>query len=989
MIFSRFFKPKWQHKDPDVRRQALSDLDASDPAQRALLQELAQRDASADVRLAALRRVDDPQWWREAAQRDEAPEVRERAWERYVKLFAGEGSWPLEERLSRLASESDRLVEHVLRHGREADLRRAALTRLERESAYAERVLKDEDPAIRLEALARIGDKNTLERLLKQTRTRDKRVATAIKERLAALQAAEERPRVLRQRAAALCGGLDALYERARLKGEWETAAEQAAMHAEWDALRGECESCGLTDALAEFGPRYDHARARLDEGYAAYASEQAEQRARAALYEPLREEKAALLAAVQRLLQDLGECAAPGRSEEDYAVRAWAVLQNNWRELEPLPPQEEQALQRQYDEIAAAVEAELADIAAYRGASAALIELTQESARLLESTQIDGATLARVERRWRDLPRPARRLLAGAEEFERHVSELRERVSRAEAQRAASREQVRALVRRMDEAMAEGHTRLAEDLDRQIAQALNDLPQSERSALGETTLRQHGRLRTKLRELLGWRHWGGVPAKEQLIEEMEALRAHLNATPAEQIDWPGTARRIRAAQEQWRKIGPSESERDLWLRFKAACDAAYAPCRERFDTEAQQRAESLARAVALCERLEAFPVDAQPQETDVHGAERLLNEAQREWRNVGSLPSSAREAAQRRYRAAVERLRKARQTAREHNRERKAALIEQVRALTPAGEDARTGRNAIMDAQAAWKSIGPAQGERELWTAFRAACDAWFEGQDAARAQRQREKEEALRLRTQWCERAEALAAAADPETARQELAELEAQWRDAAPVPKGEDRALRERWRKAVAHLEKRGKDAARRRTHEAQDRLDALARLCGELERRADAAARAKAASGSTPDEEIERRWQELAAQERVPAQLAERYKQARGWLARLRGGDETAVGSWREFQQQCRRAKEELCLEAEIAAGIASPPAYQEARMRYQVARLARVMTGEERADETEREQRLRMAWIALAHVPGEEETLAPRFNAALDALQNRK
>jgi hypothetical protein len=44
MIFSKFFKPKWQHSEASVRLEAIRSLDANDSEQKAQLHELAFND---------------------------------------------------------------------------------------------------------------------------------------------------------------------------------------------------------------------------------------------------------------------------------------------------------------------------------------------------------------------------------------------------------------------------------------------------------------------------------------------------------------------------------------------------------------------------------------------------------------------------------------------------------------------------------------------------------------------------------------------------------------------------------------------------------------------------------------------------------------------------------------------------------------------------------------------------------------------------------
>lgn len=55
MILSRFFKPKWQHAKPEIRRQAISALASDDPA----LRQLAEHDPALEVRQVALVRLGD------------------------------------------------------------------------------------------------------------------------------------------------------------------------------------------------------------------------------------------------------------------------------------------------------------------------------------------------------------------------------------------------------------------------------------------------------------------------------------------------------------------------------------------------------------------------------------------------------------------------------------------------------------------------------------------------------------------------------------------------------------------------------------------------------------------------------------------------------------------------------------------------------------------------------------------------------------------
>lgn len=94
MILSRFLASKWQHTDPETRKQALQGLEPTDPT----LTELARRDADPAIRCAALARLDDLDLLQMLAREEANLEVRAAAQDQYHRLLAGkvvEGRrWP-------------------------------------------------------------------------------------------------------------------------------------------------------------------------------------------------------------------------------------------------------------------------------------------------------------------------------------------------------------------------------------------------------------------------------------------------------------------------------------------------------------------------------------------------------------------------------------------------------------------------------------------------------------------------------------------------------------------------------------------------------------------------------------------------------------------------------------------------------------------------------------------------------------------------------
>src|SRR5690606_32333076 len=235
-----------------VRREAVASVD--DPALRAALPQLTREDPDPGVRLAALRRLADPGLAQGLAHDDADPTVRAAAATLWRELLCGAhpSTPPLAERLRLLrAQDSVELIEHLLRHGVESELRTAALERTTRVSLLAERALADPDPALRAAALERIDDEGQLERLAEKARRSDKRIQRQARERLEALRIARGEPAAIAARARELCEALE------RLVHEPGGDLRAPSIEADWLALG---------DAVpAELATRFGNARRLLE----------------------------------------------------------------------------------------------------------------------------------------------------------------------------------------------------------------------------------------------------------------------------------------------------------------------------------------------------------------------------------------------------------------------------------------------------------------------------------------------------------------------------------------------------------------------------------------------------------------------------------------------------------------------------------------------------------------------------------------------------
>jgi exonuclease SbcC len=227
------FKPKWQEKNADIRRVAVAT--DNDPDLIAALPELLRSDPDATVRLAALKRLDDYEFWRERSTNDADNGLRRTARAAYLtRLCSDSANVPvLPRRIAELETLSADELEKVASIATNRELRADALTRISKPAFLGERALNDPDPALRMKALERIVDAGQLERIAERARKTDKVISRIARERAVVMRIERGDKKTISDRALALCERIETLMR---------TAGSQSSMHLatiehEWLAL--------------------------------------------------------------------------------------------------------------------------------------------------------------------------------------------------------------------------------------------------------------------------------------------------------------------------------------------------------------------------------------------------------------------------------------------------------------------------------------------------------------------------------------------------------------------------------------------------------------------------------------------------------------------------------------------------------------------------------------------------------------------------------
>ena len=614
--------------------------------------------------------------------------------------------------------------------------------------------------------------------------------------------------------------------------------------------------------------------------------------------------------------------------------------------EAEPPPAAEariEQVRVAEFD----AERAEQAQQAAQRRALQAAARGLCEAAEQVPGADA-GERLPQLRAEWAALTRPEpaaaapRALVALAERFERAVAggELR---GRQWAEDRAQIERLETLVAEMEQADPSGD---GQDRDRR---------QQAEQAWREIVAGFHGRsmVRRESRERLAGleRRKAEVDARrraaraavrsdaqrraQENFERFERLCATVEELAGSTaIQLPTAERQLRATRQALDELRdadappPLPSRRAhaaLARRLQQAHAALLGRVRELRDFADWQRWANLGVREELCARLEAL-ADVADDAAVASGYREIVLE----WRRTADVPQDRDAPLRARFEAAHDKVYprcqahlESQAAGRAQNLAQRMAIIEEAERLASSTDWLRTAQR-IAALQEQWKTVGPVprQQQKETWSRFRAACNAFFQRRKEDLAGRKRDWARNLELKEALIARVEALAGAEDRAAAAEQVRQAQAEWKTVGPVQRKRSDAVWERFRAACEAAYGRIQAAEHA---EVADKVTQREALCDGLE----ALLPAGAEPGAPPEQlaarvrDLRQRWRQAPeVPQAVRRRLAARFGQGinrvvAAWPGVFRGSELDP-----DFQL---RRLEELCARAEALAGSESGPA----------------------------------------------------------------
>jgi hypothetical protein len=731
-LLDRFRTPSREtNPDPTVRLAFVQELPMD---QREALAAFARDDEDPRVRRAAVAKLMDPGLLSAAARSDADENVRAQATTmlRDIALEAFEGAGEAESVAAVEAINDARTLAAVAKSAPREAVARLALQRVADAHTLGSIARHAAHEPIRLEAFGRLQDRGELLRVATNGEFKDTAAAAVecFTDRVDLEQiAARAKNRYAVKRARALLREMD------------ERAAQEASAAA--------AEAAAASIASAERA-REQEARAAATADASRQEPQHAETVQPPAIVETPEavEQRRAAVSARAALCERLEQLSA------DAALDAVEVARSEWEGMPALDDAGQSAeLARRFEAAARACErrhAEWTDAERRRGR---LSELAAEAA---TAAAVDDLAAARrqmtlVRNEWTGVSRGLVIDPAIAARYAEADAALTARDAAAHEREQRVRREALARVHQLIDRVealalkADLSLKTAERALRDVRTALGTMPQLPSKKDYEEALRRLKAAQTtltpkvqELREITDWQRWANIGIQEQLCEKMEAL--------ASVADPEAVAQQIRELQQQWRLAAdvPHAQGDVLWKRFKAAHDVAWQRCEAHFAAQTQERAENLAKKIALCERAESLAESSNWIQTADE-----IKRLQAEWKTIGAVSRGQEKAIWERFRSACDRFftrRHAdlaqRKTVWGDNFAKKEALCVKAEALAESS-DWEAAASGIKQLQAEWKTIGAVKKSRSeaIWQRFRGACDRFFaryaQRHDIARAER------------------------------------------------------------------------------------------------------------------------------------------------------------------------------------------------------------------------------------------------------------
>ena len=804
MIFKHLFRSKHQNPDPQVRLQAIENLNQQDPQQKSVLHELAFNDSDVGVSLAALQKLDSFVLWYKMSEIAKNERVQKKSQQFVENTLLDENNSALSEDEKRkfiLETRDIRIVEKLLVQPwvqQDTQLAMSLLQKADKPQLQEKLLFDSQNESLQIAILSTFTDSVQTRKLLNkvQKKIAASEVIALANDTLKSWQAAEQAPIEVEQQVKMVLSRLLALKDQSDLLYIQQQQSELTQQYTQL-AERFDC----LTELKrTEIQQKHSVISLRVERTIALLKPQWEAQQAELVLSQSMQ----ALVAEVEQSLAEVSKQLTTriteiSTSEVDVFVKTihqqTEKLHSLTRQLPATQSSEHRRLEQLNNQLRSSLNT-LESLADFQQAIQTCQELIEKFAGLAlpnDASQIEAAEEYLREQRaqWR----------ASIASYQAHVpvaltQQWNELLKQWQQATKALRNQVdgdvsrcRNKIRAVESLINQGKFKAAMVLYQKVQRWFTELPERQQGQLERTFTS----VKEQIENLKDWQEYIAAPRKPALLTEVEALIAQ----PLE-IEAQSTA--IKSLRSQWNSLGKIDSESDnaLNVAFESAIEKAFAPCREFYDQQQKQREQNMLAKQQLLAEIKALG----EREGSVTELAKALGSVQQKWKNIGEVDFKQRNALYDSYQKLLNPLKDKVSAFYQDNAEQKQALLTKAEKLSEL-ESVDEAIEQAKKLQQTWKTIEHAgkKAEAQLWPLFRKANDSLFAKKSEVNQQQIAEVREQVELIKQQVTQFEAsLGNAADKASVQSAMQEKQGVIDAINTLPTRDRRALEQRVQSVV---------------------------------------------------------------------------------------------------------------------------------------------------------------------------------------------
>lgn len=370
---------------------------------------------------------------------------------------------------------------------------------------------------------------------------------------------------------------------------------------------------------------------------------------------------------------------------------------------------------------------------------------------------------------------------------LQQRQSVLKQGLQQQKKQQDAAINNMDALVKKADDAIANSDFSLVKKLHQQAQQLSKSLTRDQQH-------KYHAglqRMQATTQALHDWQEFATDPKRDALCEKMENLIA--NDMPAVE-----KAKAIKQIHQEWKALGFCKDQK-LWNKFQALSEQAYAPCKLHFEQQKQNKAFNAEQCLTICQHLESFLANIDWQQCDYRAIDKLYRNIESEWQKYAHLERKDYQALFPRYNELMQQISDKLKQEKQKNTDTLKSLVDKAQALADT-EDINAALNEYTAIHEEWKAVGISfhKTQRTLWQALRDAGDALYQ-------KRNQQRHEADEVLQENLEKAQAIIVKIQQSTQASEINELKQQFEQIGSLPKNAVNKIRSDYQAALQQLKK----------------------------------------------------------------------------------------------------------------------------------------------------------------------------------------